>query len=51
MDIRKPVRLFFLCLLLVSFAGSLAPAEKKLFQMKDVFGLVYAADPQISPDP
>ena len=50
MDIRKLTLTFFLSLLSISLAGSSAPAEKKPFQMKDVFGLVYAADPQISPD-
>jgi dipeptidyl aminopeptidase/acylaminoacyl peptidase len=50
MEIRKAVWTFILCLLFISLAGNSAPAEKRTFQMKDVFGLVYASDPQISPD-
>jgi len=50
MDIQKAIRISLLSLLFIPPALSSAPAEKESFQMKDVFGLVYAADPQISPD-
>jgi len=50
MGIRKAFVIAFLSLLFVPLAGSPSPAGKKAFQMKDVFGLVYASDPQVSPD-
>jgi len=50
MDIKKAIGFSILFLQLFPFVRGASPAEKKKFQMKDVFGLVYAADPQISPD-
>ena len=50
MGIRIAIWISILSLLFVPLAESSSPAEKKSFQMKDVFGLVYASDPQISPD-
>jgi dipeptidyl aminopeptidase/acylaminoacyl peptidase len=50
MATRVGFRVALLALLLVLFAGISALADKNLFTMKDVFGLVYASDPQISPD-
>ena len=50
MGIRTAIWISILSLLFVPLAGGSSPAERKPFQMKDVFGLVYASDPQISPD-
>lgn len=50
MSARIAVWISTLSLLFVPFAGGSSSAERKPFQMKDVFGLVYASDPQISPD-
>jgi acylaminoacyl-peptidase len=50
MGIKIAVWVFILSLLIIPLSGGSAPAEKRPFQMKDVFGLVYASDPQISPD-
>jgi acylaminoacyl-peptidase len=50
MNISKTMGLSILTLLFFALAQSASPAEIRTFQMKDVFGLVYASDPQISPD-
>jgi dipeptidyl aminopeptidase/acylaminoacyl peptidase len=50
MNISKTMGLSVLMLLFFPLAQSASPAEKRTFQMKDVFDLVYASDPQISPD-
>lgn len=50
MDVRRAIGTLVLSGLLVPFSGSASQAGKRPFQMRDVFDLVYAVDPQISPD-